>query len=107
MKTNEFNNIIVRYGVLNGQKKELESEVKELGAEIKEEFEERGIEQFEAVGYVATVGKRISRRLNVEKLEKLLGRAIPADCFDNVESEVLTIKAVKNEEGKKGKQKAA
>lgn len=95
MSKNELNNLIVRYATANEEKKAINAEVKDLGEEIKEEFEEMEITSFEAMGWTATMGYRKNRKPNLEKIAALLGGKIPDDCFDESITPTLTVKANK------------
>lgn len=93
----ELAEAVFRYGNLNPQKIEIVKEVKDLGDDIKDSMEVLGITKFDAKnGFTAVITPRTSRRLNVEKVEALLGRKIPDDCYDAVESVVLSVAAEKS-----------
>lgn len=95
MNKAEMNETIKAYAIANEAKNTAAKEAKELGEAIKNYFDERGLEAFEADGYVAKVGIRKGTKLNLEKVAELLGGAIPAECYEDTETEVLTVKASK------------
>jgi len=99
MNKAEMNNVIVSYAEANEQKKHFTDIVADLGADIKEYFEDRGISTFEAMGYVATVSVRKGKKLNLDKIAKLLGGKIPDDCYIDTETDVLTVKPSKTAKG--------
>ena len=107
MNKAEMNETIKAYAVANEAKKQAADEVKELGEAIKAYFEERGLEAFEADGYVAKVGTRKGKKLNLDKVAALLGGEIPADCFEDTETPVLTVKASKTAKAGRTTPKAA
>ena len=83
---------IMRYGVLNPEKIEVAREVKDLGDEIKDAFDELGITKYTTrSGYTAVVTPRKTRKLNVERLEALLGKKIPDSCYDEGVAQVLSV----------------
>ena len=92
----ELNELIVRYGTIAPERKALEKESKELGAEIKEIMAERKLDAFTALGYIATLGSRSKRELDVEKVKARLGGTIPEECWKVTESIVLNVKATEN-----------
>ena len=102
----DLNNAIVRYGTVNPEKIALTKEVKELGEEIKDTFEELGITKFDALGYTAVVTEKHGKKLNLEKVEKLLGHKIPDDCYEPTVSYALTVTATAASAAS-GKSKAA
>lgn len=95
MTKNELNNLIVRYAVANEQKKPLVNECKDMGEEIKDAMEERGITTFQAMGYVATVTFRNGKKLNMARLEKLLTKEQIESCYDPTVTPTLTVTATK------------
>ena len=90
---NELDEAIKRYAVANAEKKSITEEVKDIGDEIKELMGEADIETYEVNGIKATVSMRVTRTLDVKKIERLLGREIPADCYKLSETSVLNVKA--------------
>ena len=86
---------IDRYAVVNDQKNELANEVKDLGAEIKDYFADNEIAEFTTAHFITKVAVRKSKKLDIAKVSKLLGYPIPADCYEETESEVLTVKPLK------------
>lgn len=92
----ELNELIVRYGTIAPERKALDKEAKELGAEIKEIMEARKLDAFTALGYIATLGTRSKRELDIDKVKALLGGSIPDDCWKVTDSIVLNVKATEN-----------
>lgn len=90
---NELDEAIKRYAVANSKKKAIAEEVSDIGDEIKELMEGASIETYEVEGVKATVSMRVTRTLDVKKLERLLGRPIPADCYRLAHTSVLNVKA--------------
>lgn len=95
MKKNELNTLVVAYATANEKKKAITAEVKDMGDEIKDIFEEKGIDTFEALGWVATVVQKKGKRLNLEKVAALLGGEIPADCYEDTLTPALIVKPAK------------
>ena len=91
--TNELNEAIKRYAVANAEKKSITEEVKDIGDEIKELMGDADIETYEVDGIKATLSMRVTRSLDAKAIEKLLGRPIPADCYNLSETTVLNVKA--------------
>lgn len=80
------------YAVVNGEKNELAKQAKELNEEIKDLMGEAAINTFTVDNITATIIVKKGKKLNIEKVEKLLGYAIPADCFKDTFTEQLNIK---------------
>lgn len=93
----ELNELIVRYGEANAEKKVLEAQCKDLSSDIKEIMGDHELSAFEAFGYTATISERTNKKLNAAKIEKLLGKPIPADCWDITSTPVLNVKANGND----------
>lgn len=93
MTKSELNNLVIRYAVLNEEKKPLVNECKELSEEIKDAMSEREITTFQAMGYVATVTFKKGRKLNMARLEKLLTKAQIDSCYDSTVTPTLTVTA--------------
>ena len=95
MNKAEMNEVIKTYAAANEQKKAATAEVAGLSEKIKDYFKSRNIIQFEADGFVATISTRNGKKLNLDKVAALLGGKIPADCYEETETPVLTVKADK------------
>lgn len=89
----ELNNLIVRYAVVNEEKKPLVNECKSLSEEIKDAMEDRGVTTFQAMGFVATVIYKKSKKLNLDRLSKLLTKEQIESCKDEVVIPTLNVTA--------------
>lgn len=89
----ELNNAIVRYGTINPEKIAIAKEVKELGEEIKDYFEELGITKFDALGYSAVVMEKHGKKLNLDKVLKLIGKEKLESCYEPTITYALTVTA--------------
>lgn len=89
----ELNNAIVRYGTINPEKIALAKEVKELGEEIKDYFEELEITKFDALGYSAVVTEKHGKKLNLDKVLKLIGKEKLESCYEPTVTFALTVTA--------------
>ncbi len=92
MKKSEIENLIERYGVTNEQKNALAAEVKDMGEEIKDYFAEEGESVIDTTNFTAKITIRKSKKLDIAKVSALLGYPIPAECYEETETEVLTVK---------------
>ena len=97
MNKKELGELVTRYAVANAEKKAIVEEVKDLGDELKCELEEIEDRTFKANGFIATLTYRKGKKLDLEKVEKLLGGAIPASCYIDTETAVLNVKADQKE----------
>lgn len=98
---------IVRYGAINPEKNALEKECKELSAYIKDILAEHELVKFDAFGFtVATVEKK-SKKLNLEKVEKLIGKKQLAACYEPTVSVALNLTVNKAEQGDDERNRAA
>ena len=92
----ELNNLIVRYAAANEEKKPLVNECKALSEEIKDAMADRGVTTFAAMGWTATVTFKNGRKLDLAKVEKLLGGKIPEECYIHTITPTLTVTAAKS-----------
>ena len=103
MNKKEMNETIVRYAAAKKAENEAKAESKDLREDILTYFDEKGIDRFEAMGWVATVTIKKETKLNLDKVRAALGGEIPADFFEPTETILLNVKADKTAAGTGGK----
>jgi len=103
----DLNNAIVRYGTINPEKIAITKECQELGAEIKDLLEEFGLTKFDAFGYSAVVTEKHSKKLNLDKVIKLIGKEKLESCYEPTVTFALTVTATAAATAAANKTKAA
>lgn len=96
MNKAELNETINRFYTANEEKKVVESEVKDLRAEIMDYLEEKEMDSYTTPnGLTAGITFRNGKKLNLDKVAELLGGEIPAECYEDTQTPVFTVKAAK------------
>lgn len=98
---------ILRYGEANPTKNALDKECKELSAFIKGVLAEHALVKFEAFGFTVATTEKKSKKLNLEKVEKLLGKKRLEECYDETVSVALNLSVNKEVRAQAEKSKAA
>lgn len=88
-----LNKLLKEYAEKNGVKKQLVNECNALSSNIKNAMIAENLDVYEVQDIKATITYKVRKVLDVEKLEKLLGREIPADCYILKEEAALNVKA--------------
>ena len=96
MNKKELNETINRFFAANEEKKVIESEVKDLRADILDYMGDKELDTYTTPeGYTAAISYRNGKKLNLDKVAALLGGVIPDDCYEATQTPVFTVKAAK------------
>ena len=91
-QTTNLNKLLKEYAEKNETKKILVNECKGLSTNIKNAMIAENLDIYEVKGIKATITYKVRKTLDLEKVEKLLGYKIPAECYILNEEAALNVK---------------